>query len=297
MFAAGCDQPQVITVTVKPADDKAAEAAPAEASAASSAAGGYGNLIGTVKFDGAAPDLAALVRKGDTTKKDAAVCAVEGVADESLLVNAETKGIANVVVYLEKRPKDIKPDLAKPPTTPVIFDQKGCRFFPHMLTVQIGQPLLVKSNDPIAHNTHTYPARNEGFNQVIKPGDRTGVPCTYTRAENTPIEVRCDLHTWMRAYHFPIDHPYVAITDAEGKFRIEGIPAGKQTFKVWHEKGQLLERKLDVTIEADKDASHDLTYGKDRLAAAPVSGERAVAWSRLQQGGDLNFAQGEDNRP
>jgi hypothetical protein len=148
---------------------------------------------------------------------------------------------------------------------------------------------LVVSDDSIPHNTHTSPKRNDAFNKVIGANDRTGVPCDYKKAENTPVSVVCDYHPWMKAFHFPLDHPYFAVTDADGKFKIEGLPAGKHSFNVWHERAsggsQLLQRKLEITIEADKDnAAPALSFGGTKFAAIPRPAARRVAWSDLERG-------------
>lgn len=302
LAVAGCGPlhgPQV-TVTIKSAEGTAAsaDAAPSAAAEAAPVEGGYGNLVGTVTYESDPPKMADIVRGGDASVKDASVCSAHTIPDESLVVDPATKGIANVVIYLDKKPANIKPELAAPPTEPVIFDQKGCRFLPHVLTVRIGQPLLVISDDSIAHNTHTFPLRNTSFNGVIPPLDRKGIPCTYTKAENTPIEVKCDLHSWMKAYHFPIDHPYVAVTDAQGKFSIKGLPAGKHTFKVWQEKasGGLLERKLEVTIKPDADTTQDLKYGAAKFAAIEHPSAHKLSYAQLQRGGHLTLAQTESSR-
>lgn len=285
---AGCYKPQEISVAIKPAEGTASAEGATTAEAAAGPVAGYGNLTGTVKFDGDPSSLPNLVSKGDGTVKDAAVCSAETIPDESLIVSAESKGIANVVIYLDKKPANIKPELAEPSKEPVIFDQKGCRFLPHVLTVRVGGELIVRSDDAIAHNTHTFPSRNTPFNQAIKANDREGVPCNYSKPENAPLEVKCDLHPWMRAFHFPIDHPYVAVTDKDGKFKIEGLPAGKHVFKVWQEKGNLLERKLEITIEPDKDTVKDLTYGSAKFAGAVQPAESSISFARLQRGGGVN---------
>ena len=188
---AGCPEQAAVTVTVKPVSGAASGAA-AEAGTADTEAKGYGTLAGTITFDGAPlrrGRLCAITVK----EEDKAVCAAAPMPDETLEVNSANKGIANVVIFLEKRPANIKPELAKPPTEPVLFDQKGCRFLPHVIVVQAGQPLLVVSDDAIPHNTHTNPKRNEGFNKVIPANDRKGTPCNYRKPEAGPISVVCDL--------------------------------------------------------------------------------------------------------
>lgn len=294
LFCAGCPEAQIVTVSIKAVEGGGAASTGVEAE---TTAAGYGNLLGTVTFDGTPPALAPLVAAGDTSAKDATVCAAAAVPDESLVVNPANKGLANVVVFLEKRPGNIKPELAKPPTTPVMFDQKGCRFLPHVLAVQVGQPLLVVSDDGIPHNTHTNPKRNDSFNKVISANERNGVPCDYKKPESAPLAVVCDYHPWMKAYHFPVDHPYVAVTDADGKFRIEGLPAGKHNFNVWHERApgdaHLLERKLVITIEVDKDTTKDFTFGGAKFAVRPTPARRFIASERLLTGGDLTVLHAE----
>jgi hypothetical protein len=235
--------------------------------------------------------LRPLIAAGDQTVKDAAVCAAAAVPDESLVVNPANKGIANAVVYLDKRPANIKPELAQPPTDPNHFDQKGCRFLPHVLLVRIGQPLFVSSDDSIPHNTQTFPVRNISFNQTVSPNDRTGLALKYTKPEAMPIEVKCSYHTWMKAYHFPVDHPYVAVTDKDGRFRIEGLPAGKHNFNVWHERGALLDRKVQITIEPDKDNEKNFSYGAGKLAGAFAPPSSRVAFQRLALGGEITLTQ------
>ena len=67
--------------------------------------------------------------------------------------------------------------------------------------------------------------------------------------EFLPIQVKCDLHNWMLAYWLVLDHPYSAITQADGSFEIQNLPAGTHKFRVWHERVGYLERKLSVEIQ------------------------------------------------
>ncbi|RPI83524.1 MAG: hypothetical protein EHM42_08340 [Planctomycetaceae bacterium] len=185
--------------------------------------------------------------------------------DESLVVNSKTKGIANVFVFLAKAPAGYK--AGKPENAEVVFDQKGCQFLPHGLCVQVGQMVRVLSDDAVPHNTHTFPLRNAGFNQTISPNDRKGVELKYSKAEKLPIEVKCDFHTWMKAYHLILDHPFMAVTDADGRFEIKGLPAGKHEFIVWHEKKGYLDRKYSVEIKKGGDAEVELKYGEKNFAS------------------------------
>lgn len=255
------------SVRVKPAEELVATtsdsgvtgtttaAASGETSPAS-AAGGPGKLVGRVTFSGTKPSQGILIKKG-TSQKDGNVCAADAdILNEDLLIG-DDNGVANVFVYLDKVPAGFKP---QKPTEAATFDQKGCVFTTHALVCQVGQQILVLSDDDIAHNTHTFPARNDPFNSTIKPKDRTGIPLSYKKPEKTPFAVKCDLHAWMLAYHLPLDHPFAAVSGKDGKFEIANLPAGKYDFKVWHEraeggKGGFLNRKLTLTIKPGEETS------------------------------------------
>ena len=227
---------------------------------------GYGHLTGQFVLQGAMPKIAP-PKLGE---KDREVCEVKpALPENTLIVDDETKGIANIVVYLKKAPRNIHPNLKNPKEKEIVFDQKNCRFEPHMLLVRTDQTVLVKSDDPINHNTHTHPFKNQELNFLVQPKDRKGVPVQYNQAEFLPTPVNCDLHPHMKAYWLILDHPYMAKTDEQGKFKIENLPAGRYEFTVWHERVGYIERALKVAIK--KDATEDL--GEVQVPAAKIKTE------------------------
>ncbi len=212
--------------------------------------GGVGAVTGRVVFKGNKPTQGILYLKG-TSPKDGQVCAANANLLTEDLIVSDDGGVANVFVFLDKAPVGYKPEK---PTEELKFDQKGCVFTTHAFLCQVGQPISVLSDDDIAHNTHTFPDRNDPFNQTIKPKDREGIPLTYKKSEKNPLRVKCDLHFWMIAYHLPLDHPFGAVSGKDGKFEIKNLPAGAHEFRVWHEraekgKGGFLNRKLKVTVK------------------------------------------------
>jgi hypothetical protein len=224
---------------------------------------GTGTFKGVVTFKGTPPKPKLIVGKGDPNQvakpEDRAICAADDLFSEELIVNAKAdNGVANVFIYLQKAPAGYTAPAV--PEEPVVFDQKGCQFIPHALLVRCKQKVLVKSGDNLVHNTHTTPLRNNGFNKAIKVNDRDGEPLTYEKPEPLPVNVTCDFHKWMKAYHLPLDHPFMAVTDADGKFEIKGLPPGEHTFVVWHETGLYLNRKLTVKITADKETEEKLSF-------------------------------------
>ncbi|MGQ0634675.1 MAG: SpaA isopeptide-forming pilin-related protein [Planctomycetaceae bacterium] len=222
-------------------------------------AAGTGTFTGTIVLDGDVPQLTPAASKNDPTVKDPQVCLANGdVPNESLVVDPKSKGIKNVFVYLAKAPEGAAG--AKGPGLPIDFDQQNCRFLPHALLVHAPVTVLVKSNDGVPHNTRTSPLRNDAFNQTIPANDRKGVELKYKKPERLPVEVKCDFHPWMKAYHLVLDHPYMAVTDENGKFTISDLPAGKHEFIIWQEKKGYLNKKYEVEIKAGETKEVSLKY-------------------------------------
>ena len=216
------------------------------ACASSASAEAWGTLKGQVLLNGNVPEIPPLViNKGP-------VCMAQPVPDEKLVVDAKTKGIANVVIYLAKKPDAIHPSLKEidEKKKEVTFDQKGCRFTPHVLVARTGQQVRVLSDDDTFHTSHIYMSRNDSENFLLAPKNRVGVLLKpFKLAEKLPRKVTCDLHIWMNAYLVVVDHPYATVTDTEGKFEIPELPAGTHEFIVWHESAGYFDKKYKVEIK------------------------------------------------
>lgn len=216
---------------------------------AASAADGWGSVSGKILWKGEIPKPALLHGAGADIK-NAEVCAVNDTYSDELLVDEKTKGIANVFIYLPRKPKKIHPDL-KDFDPQVIFDQKNCVFIPHALLVRAGQSVEVLNSDSISHNTHTYPIRNNGENVIVNALTPKGKGKLFATksSEILPTKVVCDLHAWMKAYWLILDHPYAAVSSKDGTFEIKDLPEGKHKLRLWHEVPGYLERSLTVTVK------------------------------------------------
>jgi hypothetical protein len=238
------------------------------------AEGKSGTLKGTISYEGTVPERRVVHKMGDNVK-DAPVCSAADLLADDFVVDKDSKGIAHIFVFLRKAPAGSR--VPPPPAEPLVFDQQACRFIPHTLTVQTGRTLLLKNGDAILHNTHISPIKNNGFNQAIGANDRTGVSFKYSKPENLPTEVKCDVHTWMKAYHLVLDHPWMAVTDEQGQFQIDALPAGKHEFFVWHEKVGYLNRKLNVEIKPGETKDIKLSYGEKNFMAFDGPRPKSVA--------------------
>ncbi|WP_437223195.1 hypothetical protein SH661x_003114 [Planctomicrobium sp. SH661] len=238
----------------------AEEATTASAGSTSAKIDKFGTFKGRIKVTGTAPDFPPLVAQGQQVKDS--VCSIAPVPNESVIVGADG-GLANVFVYLNKVPNVDIPDA---PTEPVLIDQKGCKFVPHVSLIRVGQPLKMINTDPVAHNVKLTGVAMS-FNSTIPGGDTVGVETSYQRPERGPIPMACDFHGWMQAYQLALNHPWAAITKDDGTFEITGVPAGPMEFVIWHEKAGKIEGKLIVDVPADGVVEKNFEVNASALSA------------------------------
>lgn len=197
-----------------------------------------GDVTGKANFAGAAPKANVIQMSADPGCAKAN--AGKKVLDESTVVNSN-KTLKNVFVY-------VKEGVKTPPaadTTPITFDQNGCVYAPHVMGVRTGQPIKILNSDALLHNVHSFPKSNTGFNMGMATKGAS-IEKKFTKPELS-IKFKCDVHGWMTAWVHVVDHPYFAVTDANGAFSIKGLPAGEYTVEAVHEKLGTKTAKLTVT--------------------------------------------------
>jgi hypothetical protein len=245
----------------------AAGSSSSTAPAAAVKAEGWGTLKGRVVFGGDPPQRPVLQDKGKAVK-DPEVCAKDApILSERLVVDSGTKGVKNVFVYLG-RPTSVNEDAKKAAAaSKVVFDQKGCVFFPHSLAVMTGVQVTVKSSDPITHNTNIQ-LRALQSNPTLAPGAHIEV--TPSSPERTPGRVSCSIHPWMEAYWMILDNPYYAVTDDQGNFEIKNVPAGTQKVTVWQEAVGFVTKGSgdDVNIKPNDATTQDFTIDSSKVRPA-----------------------------
>ena len=184
-----------------------------------------GAITGLVKFEGTPPAAEPISMDSDP------YCEKQPQNRTETVVVGGGSGLENVFVYV----KDGLGDRVFPvPSTAVVLDQKGCRYVPRVLGIQVGQPLELRSSDNTLHNIHAVPQQNREFNRALQ---LTGMKHTHTfTAKEVMVPFKCDVHKWMNAYVGVLDHPFHAVTTGNGRFELKGLPPGTYTIEAWHEK-------------------------------------------------------------
>ena len=195
---------------------------------------GTAQVSGVVRLDGTAPVMKVIENKPCHDG------AASPITEETVLVGAGG-GLRNVFVSVES-PALPKVDGAT--LEPAVLDQVDCRYVPHAVGVCVGQTLRVRSSDPTMHNVHYAPEYNESRNFGMT---RAGAERAVTFRAPEFIRVKCDVHPWMTAYVGVFDTPFFAVTDANGRFEIAGLPPGSYKLVTWHERYGRLEQDLSLT--------------------------------------------------
>jgi plastocyanin len=196
-----------------------------------------GVLSGTIKFTGKRPARKPIDMSGDP----ACVEAHHGRAyDEPVVVNSKGE-LANVFVYIKS---GLEGKTFETPAAPVRLDQNGCWFRPRVIGIQTGQTLEVSNSDPVTHNIHPLAEVNREWNHSQGPGDAP-IARKFPRPE-VMIRVKCNIHSWMRAFIGVVEHPYFAVSGADGSFQIRNLPPGDYTVAAWQETLGTQEQKVTV---------------------------------------------------
>jgi hypothetical protein len=220
-----------------------------------------GSIQGHVKLTGAAPVNRAIPMGADPNCLT--INAGKRINQDTVL-RAADGGLANSFVLL----RGSFPGAAASPT-PVI-DQRGCMYHPKIQGARVGQTLEVRNSDSTLHNIHSLSTKGNNFNtgQPV-----AGMVFKYPlKSEEVMLHVKCDVHPWMTGYLGVVSHPYFAVTDASGAFRIPNVPPGKYTIVAWHEQYGPLTQTIEVKAGAPVDVN--FAYAGTEKPNATVAGLR-----------------------
>ena len=239
----------VLTVC-SPKDDGAARAAPATPPPSEEIQAG-GTITGKVKFTGARPANPRIDMSEEVACKNKYPAPPTA---ETVVVNANGT-LANVFVYVKA---GLPAGATYPaPATPVVLDQSGCRYHPHVFGIQVGQSLNIKNSDPVLHNIKAKAVKNRPFN-VSQPNVTT-TPTVRTFAQpEVMVSLECNVHGWMNAFLGVLPHPFYSVSGTDGSFSIKGLPPGTYTIEAWHEKYGT--QTATVTVTGTETKTSDITF-------------------------------------
>jgi plastocyanin len=189
-------------------------------------AGYAATISGKALFVGTAPEGEQLDLAADPT---CAALHPEGLNSEEVVVNSNGT-LKNVFVYIKE---GLEGQTFEPPTQPVVLDQQGCRYVPHVFGVQAGQPIAILNSDATLHNVHSVVTENKEFNLGM-PIQGMKLKKTFDKPE-VMAKFKCDVHPWMSSYAGVLEHSFFSVSSDKGTFEIKDLPLGEYTIEAWHE--------------------------------------------------------------
>ena len=183
------------------------------------AAHGTGTIQGVVTYSGEVPK---------STKRDNA-----GQQRKLLAVHRRSRGLRYALLYLELNETnrsgadDLETQIEENASEPIVVDQVEHAFQPHLVAIRGAQKVKFTNSDAANHNVHATGFESENQFNVIIGVTGEHIHQFVVERKQRPISLRCDLHPWMQGWVFVFNHPYYAVSDEHGKFRIRSVPRGK----------------------------------------------------------------------
>jgi plastocyanin len=194
-----------------------------------------GTIKGVASWNGEIPDLPPF---GDLIHPE--VCG-ETQPSSALQVNPQTKRVRWVLVYLDRIEKGKAPaekywlHMGQDRTNKVP-NTEACQFAEHIFPFVRSQFVAMVNFDSILHNPDFYDEKRTSVLNMVMHTPNREIDHTILQYEGRGVmPFQCDIHAHMNGYWAGFHHPYFAVTDADGKFQLSGVPPGKYTLVAWHE--------------------------------------------------------------
>ena len=208
-------------------------------------------ITGTVKYEGDVPKFKEIKMEADPICLTHHTTAVY----PQKLVLGEGNTVGNVFVHVisgyEKKQYPA-------PAEPLILNQLGCMYDPHVAAAMVGQTVKFLNPDGTLHNVHALSKVNQEFNLAM-PKFKTETTKIFDKPEGM-FTIKCDVHPWMEGWLTIVDNPFFNVTKADGKFTIANLPAGTYDVEAWHEK--MGTQKQSVTVAEGDSKEINFTFSK-----------------------------------
>jgi hypothetical protein len=201
-----------------------------------------GTIRGVVKFDGTPPANLKLPVGGN------AECAAlhSGPAfDEAVLV--KNGKLQNAMVYVKS---GLESHVFAWPKEPIKVLNEKCIYVPRVSGAMINQPIEFGNNDPTSHNIHGFSSQGDFNFTLLGKGITNTIKL---RRPEIVLNVKCDLHPWMRGFVGVFAHPFFRITGEDGSFELKGLPPGEYEIEAWHERFGMKSQKTKLDAKGSLD--------------------------------------------
>lgn len=221
-----------------------------------------GTIKGIVKFTGPKPEIVPITGiLGNAFCKEQCKDGKPPLEEKFVFGrNGSDDTLQNVLVWVSK---GLEGRTFEAPKARVVMDQVACVYTPHVVSVMVGQTLEIRNSDATLHNVMTTPFKNRPFNEGMPV--KGGILEKTFAVPEMKVGLRCFMHPWMLGWVHVLEHPFHAVTQADGTFMIRGLPPGEYEVSVLHETSRLqpTANGVKVKIGGAETAALEFTYRKE----------------------------------
>jgi plastocyanin len=138
---------------------------------------------------------------------------------------------SGVVVSVEGLPNEsLKSKISNIESERAVIDQRDKKFIPHVLPVRVGTRVNFPNNDDAWHNVFSTSGAKKFDLGLYPPGNDRNV----TFDKPGVVRILCNVHPHMEAYVVVKEHPFFALSDTRGNYRLDAVPVGRYRLEIWH---------------------------------------------------------------
>lgn len=172
------------------------------------------------------------------------------------LTDNKNKPLSNAVVYILPLVKKAQNSTPKK----ITIQQRNKAFQPYVSVFQKGTIATFLNRDPVKHHVYSF-SKPKKFEIKLYSGKP---PKTITFNQPGMVTFGCNIHDQMLAYAFVVDTPYYALSNAQGKAVLKGVPNGQFLLKVQHP-----QQKNGVNIQQKISLPNKIKHYKHQLVLKP----------------------------
>lgn len=161
---------------------------------------------------------------------------------------------AEAVIYFIPQGADGESGTAEPPETHEIVTRDKS-LSPQVLAVSRGTEVRFPNEDPILHNLFSVSPDNDFDLGVYGPGESPSI----TLEQRGVVNIYCNVHHDMHAHVLVVDTPWRTQPDADGNFRLTGLPPGKGELHIWHRQSDRWSRPIELPASQALETTLEVT--------------------------------------
>lgn len=177
------------------------------------------------------------------------------------LRNGKSGELAEAVVAISRR--GLKGPEGSRSAETVTIDQKNFQFTPETVAIRAGDQVKFTNSDTQVHNVQTN-YLHQVFNVNMAAGGEHTERFGHAGGIRQPYRIGCAFHGAMRSWVFVFDHPWYGMTNADGAFRLDNVPAGEYRLEVAHPAGDL-KSSQSITVKAGESVAVEVQLSPDDL--------------------------------